>query len=49
MTLKLGDYPELFQWAHYNPKQSLKGEEIRRRGKPERLPHEQDLAKFCWL
>jgi len=49
MTLKLGDYPELFQWPHYNPKQSLKGEEIRRRGKPERLPHEQDLAKFCWL
>ena len=49
MTLKLGDYPELFQCAQYNPKRSLKGEEVRRRGKPERLPHEQDLAIFYWL
>ena len=35
LTLTLGDYPELFQWAQYNPKWSLKVEEARRRGKRE--------------
>ena len=48
LTLTLGDYPELFQWAQYNPRWSLKVKRQEEEGN-QRLPHEQDLAKHCWL